>query len=76
MFFELFDRNEAPWTVRVQGQPASNDAPYLVVKGHNLMPLVARLIADARVQDIVVRPRIREVRAHILEPARTPLEKA
>jgi hypothetical protein len=38
------------------------------------MPLVERLLADARVQDIVVRPRIREVRAHVAEPASAPRE--
>jgi hypothetical protein len=59
---------ELQWTVRVHGAAASESHP-LVVHGRNLMPLVARLVADARVQDIVVRPRVREVRAHVREPA-------
>ena len=61
--------HDPQWVVRVSGQPSSDDAAPLVVHGRNLMPLVARLLADARVQDIVVRPRIREVRAHVLAPA-------
>lgn len=56
------------WTVRVHGTSTS-EPQSLVVHGRNLMPLVARLVADARVQDIVVRPRIREVRAHVSAPA-------
>jgi hypothetical protein len=59
------------WTVRVHGQ-SIDEASALVVHGRDLMPLVARLLADARVQDIVVRPRTREVRAHVAEPAGRP----
>jgi hypothetical protein len=62
------DALDPQWTVRVQG-PAASEGQSLVVHGRNLMPLVARLLADARVQDIVVRPRIREVRAHVSGPA-------
>jgi hypothetical protein len=32
--------------------------------------IIARLLADDRVHDAVVRPRIREVRARVLEAAR------
>ena len=59
---------DLPWTVHVHG-PAASEAQSLIVHGQNLMSLVARLVADARVQDIVVRPRIREVRADVSAPA-------
>ena len=59
---------DSQWTLRVNG-PATREGEPLVVHGRNLMPLVARLLADARVQDIVVRPRIREIRAHVRAPA-------
>jgi hypothetical protein len=62
------DAKDQQWTVRVQG-PATSEGQALVVHGRNLMPLVARLLADARVQDVVVLPRVREVRAHVCEPA-------
>jgi hypothetical protein len=61
--------NKQSWTVHVHGPAEVNDAPSLVVHGPDLMPLVARLIADDRVQDLVVRPRAREVRARIAAPA-------
>lgn len=59
------EASEAQWTVRVQGAAAREDAPSLVVHGQDLMPLVARLLADARVDNVVVRPRAREVRAEV-----------
>ena len=65
-----FDAEDRQWTVRVQGSATSEGEP-LVVHGRNLMPLVARLLADVRVQDVVVRPRVREVRAHVRAPARS-----
>ena len=70
MFDEEKQGGEEPqWTVRVHGRGANDETPSLVVHGRNLMPLVARLLADTRVQDVVVRPRIREIRAHVLSPA-------
>jgi hypothetical protein len=65
---------DSQWTVRVHGQ-STNETPPLVVYGRDLMPLVAQLLGDARVQDIVVRPRIREVRAHVADPASAPRER-
>ncbi len=68
------DSEIPPWTVRVQGS-ADYGVPPLMVEGEDLLPLVARLVADARIQDIVVRPRIREVRAHVAKPASSREER-
>ena len=65
------DSRDPDWTVH--GHAGRDDAP-LVVHGHDLLSLMARLISDARVQDIVVRPRVREVRALVAHPSSTTEE--
>jgi len=68
------DSKNSQWTVRVHGHPA-REASALVVNPADLMPLVARLLAGARVHDVVVRPRIREIRAHVAESANAPRQR-
>jgi len=70
----LHDPKDSQWTVRVHGH-AAGGASALLVDGCDLMPLVARLLADARVHDLVVRPRIREIRAHVAASATAPRGK-
>ncbi len=62
------------WTIRVNAS-ASTEGETLVVHGRNLWPLVARLLADERVRDIVVRPRDRQVTPHVPRPAEARREK-
>ena len=52
----------AEWLLRVSG---AADEPPMAVHERELVPVLARLLRDARVQDIVVVRRAREVYAHI-----------
>lgn len=65
------ETSDPEWTIRVGGS-----APMLVVHGKGLLSLVARLLLDDRVEQIVVCPRLREVHARVEPIADAPPSRA
>jgi DNA-binding response OmpR family regulator len=53
---------DAQWVLRVSG---TADTPPLAIHGREIVRVLARLLQDDRVQDVVVVRRAREVHAHV-----------
>jgi len=63
-FLAPVTRNE--WTLRVSSRnDTAHEPSTMVVHGAELLRVLARLLDDERVEDVVVAPRARELRAHI-----------
>jgi hypothetical protein len=43
----------------------AGDQPFLELRDRELLPLVAQLLADERVRDIIVHTQRREIRAYV-----------